>query len=59
MGIEDRDWYREKRIDWERGGLKERTRKKRVPTYTYTFWFLAAIIAIAAIWLWREWGSAL
>jgi hypothetical protein len=57
MGIEDRDWYREKRIDWERGGLKERTRKKRVPTYT--FWLLAAIFAIAAIWLWREWGSAL
>lgn len=24
MGTEDRDWYREKRIDWDRGGLRDR-----------------------------------
>jgi hypothetical protein len=51
MGIEDRDWYREKRIDWERGGLKWRTRKKSVSKYIV--WILAAIIAITAIWYWK------
>ena len=54
LGMEDRDWYREKRIDWERGGLKERTGKKRVQKYI--FWILAALAAVAAIWFWNGTG---
>ncbi len=57
MGMEDRDWYQEKRIDWERGGLKERKRKKRVPLSS--FWIPAAIGAIVAIWLWKRFGAGL
>jgi hypothetical protein len=57
MGMEDRDWYREKRIDWERGGLKERMRKKRVPKYI--FWILAAFMAIAVIWFLKGTGRGL
>ena len=54
MGMEDRDWYREKQIDWERGGLKKRTRKKSVTKYI--FWFLAVFMAILAIWFWKGMG---
>ena len=50
MGIEDRDWYREKRIDWERGGLKEHTEKKHLAKYAA--WTVIGIIVIAAIWYW-------
>ncbi len=28
MGIEDRDWYREKPIDWEPGRIKRKKSKK-------------------------------
>lgn len=27
MGMEERDWFREKRIDYEKGGLVHRNRK--------------------------------
>lgn len=54
MGMEDRDWYREKRIDWERGGLKERTRKKSV--LKYIFWIMAALVVIGAIWFRKGMG---
>jgi hypothetical protein len=50
MGMEDRDWYRDRRIDWERGGLRERKRKKGA--LTYAFWLLAAAAALSAAWLW-------
>jgi hypothetical protein len=47
MGMSDRDWYREKRIDWDKGGLKERnTKRRRVPHYTW--WVLAAIFLMIA-----------
>lgn len=29
MGMEDRDWYRERKIDWDRGGLKGKNAKKQ------------------------------
>lgn len=51
MGIEDRDWYREKEIDWERGGLRERRRKgrRRPPP---SVWLIAVIaLIIALVWL--------
>jgi hypothetical protein len=48
MGMEDREWYREKRIDWERGGLTERKRKKRIPAYL--FWGLGVAFLIAVLW---------
>jgi hypothetical protein len=57
MGMEDRDWYREKRIDWKRGGLRERA-KKKYPS-KYIVWILAAIIAITVIWYWKGLGTAL
>jgi hypothetical protein len=47
MGIEDRDWYREKQIDWDRGGLKERKAKR--PRFSrYAWWVLAVILLIVA-----------
>jgi hypothetical protein len=52
MGMEDRDWYRDKRIDWERGGLRERNpTKRRFPKYTW--WILVAILLIVAAVLFR------
>jgi len=48
MGMEDRDWYRERRIDWNRGGLRERhTKKRRVPSLVW--WILVLFIAAAAL----------
>ena len=42
MGMEDRDWYRDKKIDWERGGLQERNAKKRhFPGYA---WWIAVVV---------------
>jgi hypothetical protein len=49
MGMEDRDWYREKRIDWERGGLTARRGKKRPPKSVW--WIGAAVIAAIALYL--------
>jgi hypothetical protein len=47
MGMEDRDWYREKRIDWNRGGLRERRiKKRRVPSPVW--WILVLVLFIAA-----------
>ena len=54
MGIEDRDWYREKQIDWDRGGLRERgTGKGR--SRKYRRWVLIAILAlfVAALFVYR------
>ncbi len=52
MGIDDRDWYREKQIDWDRGGLKERNPKRhRFPKYLW--WILAAVLLIVAAALFR------
>ena len=53
MGIEDRDWYREKRIDWDRGGLKERNAKKRLFSPS-TWWILTVILLAAAAILLRQ-----
>lgn len=52
MGIEDRDWYRDKQIDWDRGGLRERTfGRRRAPQYRR--WILVAILLliVAALFL--------
>ncbi len=52
MGMEDRDWYREKRIDWNSGGLKDgRERKRRVPGFVW--WIIAAVLSIVAFHLFR------
>ncbi len=52
MGMEDRDWYREKKIDWNRGGLRERAAKRRrLPGYFW--WLLAAVLLTAAVALFR------
>ncbi len=48
MGMEDRDWYREKRIDWNRGGLRERHAKRR-RFLGYFWWLLAAVLLTAAV----------
>jgi hypothetical protein len=53
MSMHDRDWYREKEIDWERGGLREKNSKKR-RFRKYTWWILAAIVFIVAIFLTRQ-----
>lgn len=48
MGMYDRDWYREKKIDWDEGGLKERhAKRRRFPKYAW--WVLAAILLIGAV----------
>ena len=48
MGMEDRDWYREKEIDWDRGGLRDRNSKKRgFPKFAW--WILAAIVLIVIV----------
>lgn len=52
MGMEDRDWYREKRIDWDRGGLRKRNAKRRrFPGYLW--WIVVAVLLIAAAFLFR------
>ncbi len=52
MGMEDRDWYREKKIDWNRGGLRERSvKRRRLPGYFW--WLLAAVLLAAAVALFR------
>ena len=48
MGMEDRDWYREKEIDWDRGGLRER-KQRRFPGPEYLLWILAAILLIVIV----------
>jgi hypothetical protein len=53
MGMEDRDWYREKEIDWDRGGLRDRNAKRR-RFRKYTWWILAIILLIAAVILLRQ-----
>ena len=53
MGMEDRDWYREKEIDWDRGGLRERKAKRR-RFLKYTWWILAALLLIIAVVLFRQ-----
>ena len=46
MGMEERDWYRNKRIDWERGGLREKNAERRsLPKYPG--WILIAILLLA------------
>lgn len=52
MGMEDRDWYREKRIDWDRGGLKESHARHRLPKYAW--WLLAAVLLMIAAALFRS-----
>jgi hypothetical protein len=47
MGQEDREWYREKRIDWERGGLIERKRKKKIPPFL--FWAVVVLILVIVL----------
>jgi hypothetical protein len=48
MGMEDREWYREKQIDWERGGLKDRNAKRHAfPVYLW--WVLAALLASVVV----------
>ncbi len=49
MGIEDRDWYREKQIDWERGGLRNRQGRNRKRRSLSIWWILAAIALFIAI----------
>jgi len=47
MGMEDRDWYRDKRIDWDRGGLRKRSSSRhRFPKYAW--WVLAVLVLVAA-----------
>lgn len=46
MGMEDRDWYREKKIDWERGGLKDRNAKRRRRFPEYAWWIIAAVMLL-------------
>ncbi len=53
MGMEDRDWYREKKIDWERGGLRERNSNKR-RFRKYIWWVVAAIVFIVIVVLSRQ-----
>jgi hypothetical protein len=53
MGMEDRDWYRDKQIDWDRGGLRQRNRTKQgFPKYVW--WLLFAVLLIIAIALLRS-----
>ena len=50
MGIEDRDWYREKQIDWDRGGLRERrTGRGRSPHYRWWVLIIMAMLLLAAL----------
>jgi hypothetical protein len=52
MGMEDREWYRDKQIDWDRGGLREKKpARRRFPKYTW--WVLVAILLIVAAALFR------
>jgi hypothetical protein len=52
MGMHDRDWYREKQIDWKRGGLKQRNAKRRrFPKYLW--WVLVVFILVVAAALFR------
>jgi hypothetical protein len=53
MGMEDRDWYREKEIDWDRGGLRERNPLRR-RFLKYPWWILVAILLIIAVVLLRQ-----
>jgi len=53
MGVQDRDWYREKQIDWDRGGLRARNEKRRRFT-TCLWWTLAAILVLGAAALFRQ-----
>ena len=53
MGMEDRDWYREKRIDWDRGGLRPRNAKRRRFPLS-AWWIVVAILVIAAAALFRQ-----
>jgi hypothetical protein len=48
VGIEDREWYREKKIDWNRGGLKERKGNTRRPPVRKgrIFLIVAAVLVI-------------
>jgi len=53
MGMADRDWYREKRIDWDRGGLRERKpARRRIPHYIW--WILIAFLLIVSAALFRS-----
>jgi hypothetical protein len=53
MGMEDRDWYRDKQIDWDRGGLRQRNPiNRRFPKYAW--WLLFAVLLIAAVALFRS-----
>ncbi len=53
MGMEDRDWYREKRIDWNKGGLTERgAKRRRFPGCLW--WIISAVLAIIAFFLFRR-----
>jgi uncharacterized protein involved in outer membrane biogenesis len=50
MGMEDRDWYREKKIDWNRGGLKARngsTRRRQSMKKGRIFLIIAAVLLLA------------
>lgn len=54
MGMEDRDWYREKEIDWDRGGLRARgSKRRRFPNLAW--WILAVVVLIVIVVLiWRN-----
>ncbi len=53
MGMEDRDWYREKRIDWNKGGLTDRHAKKhRSPGCLW--WIIAAVLVFVVFFLFRR-----
>jgi hypothetical protein len=45
--MEDRDWYRDKQIDWDRGGLRQRNQTKRGLS-KYAWWLLLAVLIIIA-----------
>ena len=53
MGMEERDWYREKEINWDRGGLRERY-ARRSCFFKYRWYVLAAILLIVAVVLFRQ-----
>jgi hypothetical protein len=55
MGLHDRDWYREKKIDWDRGGLKSVSRRSFwKDAYELSLFFTAKWYEIYKIAWWRE-----
>ncbi len=53
MGMEDRDWYREKRIDWNKGGLTEKhSKNRRFPGWIW--WIIAVVLVFFVFFLFRQ-----